>query len=575
MIIFYCLCVCISILMLVWLHISDVRQSINQYIMMIVMIVSNFGYLSLAYANNLQEALLANKLCYLGGCFLPMLYFFTVCEVCHVKMRKKYVIVMALLQTAVFLSVCTIGISNLYYSDVQFVITNGVGALVKEYGPLHKLYPVTMYGYYLASLIVGVYAIRKKKSVHNRYIESIIFFSGMAGMCYILQRVVTFKYEIMPASYLILMLGTLYPLYKSNLFTVHENRDIIDRQLDKIGFVTFDKNLRYMGCNGFMIRLFPELKDCHLGRSIVNYSAELNNNILESVSSFIQQIKSGCPESEWKNKINAFEIREHFYEGTIHVIKNFMNQCAGYTVELRDETEHYNALSLYENYNVELVAEVNDKTKRIRDIQEKTILGMAQMVESRDLSTGGHVKRTTEVVKIFCRRLLDSDLKLDADFLNLVIRSASMHDLGKIGVDDSILRKQGKFTDEEYEKMKAHSKIGARMVSEILTGVEEEQFVNIAENVAHYHHEKVNGKGYPEGLVGNQIPIEARIMALADVFDALVSKRCYKEAFSYDKAFSIIQEDSGTHFDATLAAMFIECRSELEAYYEREKHTGA
>ena len=145
-----------------------------------------------------------------------------------------------------------------------------------------------------------------------------------------------------------------------------------------------------------------------------------------------------------------------------------------------------------------------------------------------------------------------------------------MHDLGKIGVDDAVLRKQGRFTDEEYAKMKEHAANGAKIVREVLTGVEEERFVQVATNVAHYHHEKVDGTGYPDGLVGNAIPIEARIMALADVFDALVSKRCYKEAFSFDKAFAIIKEDVGTHFDAALAEVFLQCRPKLELYYESQ-----
>ena len=197
---------------------------------------------------------------------------------------------------------------------------------------------------------------------------------------------------------------------------------------------------------------------------------------------------------------------------------------------------------------------------------------MAQVIESRDLNTGGHVKRTSDVVRIFSNKLLDSDMGLSKDFLEFVIRSAPMHDLGKIGVDDAILRKQGRFTDEEYEKMKKHSEIGASMIDSILTSVEDEEFVKIALNIAHYHHEKINGKGYPKGLTGEEIPIEARIMALADVFDALVSKRCYKEAFSYDKAFEIIKKDAGTHFDIALANIFIQCRKELEAYYEADKN---
>lgn len=260
-------------------------------------------------------------------------------------------------------------------------------------------------------------------------------------------------------------------------------------------------------------------------------------------------------------------LNDRYYDGKIHVLTNSFGKLKGYTVELRDNTEHYKTLALQERYNDELSEEVDKKTRRIKSIQEKTILGMAQMVESRDLSTGGHIKRTSDVVRIFARKLIDAGLGLDSEFLQLVIRSAPMHDLGKIGVDDAVLRKQGRFTDEEYNKMKGHSEIGYRMVSEILSGVEEPDFVRVAENVAHYHHEKVNGTGYPKGLKGEEIPIEARIMALADVFDALVSKRCYKDAFSYERAYEIIEKDSGTHFDKQLATVFLSCKEELEKYY--------
>ena len=138
-----------------------------------------------------------------------------------------------------------------------------------------------------------------------------------------------------------------------------------------------------------------------------------------------------------------------------------------------------------------------------------------------------------------------------------------MHDLGKIAITDSILKKPGKFTEDEYDEMKRHTTEGAKTVTSILKGVEDEKFIDIAKNVALYHHEKWNGTGYPTGIGGTDIPIEARIMALADVFDALVSKRCYKEAFSYDKAFSIIEDDLGKHFDPQLGRIFLECREEL------------
>ena len=139
-----------------------------------------------------------------------------------------------------------------------------------------------------------------------------------------------------------------------------------------------------------------------------------------------------------------------------------------------------------------------------------------------------------------------------------------MHNLGKIAVPDAILQKPGKFTDEEYEKMKMHSAEGARIVGEVLKEADDEAFKKLAINVAHYHHEKWNGQGYPEKLAGEEMPFEARVMALADVFDALVSKRCYKESFTYDKAFEIISESGGSHFDPELGK--IEGRSKRRLY---------
>ena len=216
-----------------------------------------------------------------------------------------------------------------------------------------------------------------------------------------------------------------------------------------------------------------------------------------------------------------------------------------------------------------LEKQVAEKTAHILLIKDMLVLGMADMVESRDSNTGGHIKRTSAVVRVFSRRLSDCRFDgVDKVFLRRVERAAPMHDLGKIAISDAVLRKPGKYTEEEFNEMKRHSAEGAKIVENILRDVEDDEFVEVAKNVAHYHHEKWNGRGYPEGLSKTDIPVEARIMALADVFDALVSKRCYKEAFSYDKAFAIIEESLGEHFDPELGKVFLECREELEALYD-------
>ena len=217
----------------------------------------------------------------------------------------------------------------------------------------------------------------------------------------------------------------------------------------------------------------------------------------------------------------------------------------------------------------DMVDSIREKNRKIQENLNLTITRMAIMVESRDNSTGGHIKRTSDCVRIFVDGLKRNPeyARISDNFYNAVIKAAPMHDLGKIAVKDSILTKNGRFTDEEYEQMKMHSAEGARIVAAILAEEEDEQFKNIAVNVAHYHHEKWNGAGYPEKISGEAIPLEARIMALADVFDALVSKRCYKESMSYEDSFKIIEESLGSHFDPVLGAEFLKCRNELEALY--------
>lgn len=222
---------------------------------------------------------------------------------------------------------------------------------------------------------------------------------------------------------------------------------------------------------------------------------------------------------------------------------------------------------LADNFNSMSIS-LQEKNQKIHAISDSIIKGMAVMVESRDNSTGGHIMRTSDCVKIFVNKLRENDqMNLSKSFCKAVIKAAPMHDLGKIAVDDKILRKPGRFEPDEFEQMKTHAEKGAVIVSKVLTESDDEESNTIAINVAHYHHEKWNGEGYPEKISGEDIPLEARIMALADVFDALVSKRCYKESMTYDQAFAIIEESLGSHFDPVLGKAFIECRPELEALY--------
>ena len=200
------------------------------------------------------------------------------------------------------------------------------------------------------------------------------------------------------------------------------------------------------------------------------------------------------------------------------------------------------------------------------------IRGMAMLVESRDNSTGGHIIRTSDVVEILLDEIVkDKDYvkknNIDNDFIRNLIKAAPLHDIGKIAVDDVILKKPGKFTKEEFEIMKKHAPEGAKVLHSILEKTKDEKFKILAENVAKYHHERMDGSGYPLGLKNKSIPLEARIMAIADVYDALVSKRVYKDSMSFKQANKIMLESMGAHFDKELEKFYIAALPKIEQYY--------
>ncbi len=210
--------------------------------------------------------------------------------------------------------------------------------------------------------------------------------------------------------------------------------------------------------------------------------------------------------------------------------------------------------------------ELKQKNEKIISIQNHTIISLSNLVENRDSDTGEHVRRTSAYVVALAKKARDDGFYKDTlteNFITYLAKAAPMHDIGKIVVPDAILKKPGKLTDEEFTEMKKHASEGGRIVKEVLSAAEEEEYVQIASDIATYHHEKWDGTGYPQKLKLYEIPLSARIMALADVFDALVSPRCYKEPFTPEKAFNIIKESSGTHFDPILTAEFLLIKDEI------------
>ena len=205
--------------------------------------------------------------------------------------------------------------------------------------------------------------------------------------------------------------------------------------------------------------------------------------------------------------------------------------------------------------------------RRMKNYNSEIVTSFATLVESRDSSTGSHVKRTKSYVKIILDEIKTNNLYssiMTKDFEDKMMNAAPMHDIGKISIPDTILQKPGKLTDEEYSVMKKHSVLGGEIIQEIFKDMDDKEFLNIAYDVTRYHHEKWNGNGYPEGLVGKEIPFSARIMAIADVFDAISAKRCYRDAMPLEKCFAIIKEGKGVDFDPVLTDLFLNAREKVE-----------
>ena len=226
--------------------------------------------------------------------------------------------------------------------------------------------------------------------------------------------------------------------------------------------------------------------------------------------------------------------------------------------QTRDALKDQNAL---------LEERVEQRTRSISSLQDAIIMAMASLAETRDNETGNHLRRTQWYVRLFAEQLSllpQYKDRLTAARISLLYKSAPLHDIGKVGVPDRILLKPGKLTEEEFIVMKRHTEYGRDAIiaaEQSLAG--EDTFLSLAKEIAFGHHEKWDGSGYPQGLSGDAIPLSARLMALADVYDALISKRVYKPAFSHEKARGIILEGRGTHFDPQIVDAFLAVEDEV------------
>ncbi len=223
--------------------------------------------------------------------------------------------------------------------------------------------------------------------------------------------------------------------------------------------------------------------------------------------------------------------------------------------------------------NITLLMELEEikQHEGLLEAHSATIFAMAKLAESRDDDTGKHLERVQKICRMLAEKLSTMERfngLITEDYIQNIFLASPLHDIGKVGIKDNILLKPGKLTDEEFNEMKMHPIIGANTLLEVIRKFPTNNLLNMGRLIANYHHEKWDGTGYPDGLKGEDIPLAARIMALADVYDALRSKRVYKEAYSHEKTDAMILELKGTHLDPLLVEVYEEIRQFITPHYD-------
>lgn len=454
--------------------------------------------------------------------------------------------------------------NDLYYKTMTVIDTGNGFATKMESGilkPFHLIYILGIAITVITIIIIGYI----KQGCYSRRMVTIYTSLTCAGLIiYFLEIMADVDFSLLPYLYTVI---TVFLAYDYDYVHGHDISSLVSMhqsQASAHGYLSLGMNKVLLGYNEACLNYLPFLKDQRVDAPLDPQNPEVD--VLMKLVNDFKQGKASSAEFMAGDMICKCDI------SYFAVRKNGKKQ--GFLIDIRDATEETHNLEILTNYNDMLNEEVAQKTNHIGDIQRKIVLGMADMIENRDNNTGGHVKRTSDIISIIVDEInRQNQIELDEQLAVDIVRAAPTHDLGKLQIDSNILCKPGRLTDEEFATMKSHATISGEMVMILLDGVEEEHFVTTSFNIARYHHERWDGKGYPEGLVGSMIPLEARIMAVADVYDALVSKRCYKEPMSFEEAASIMCKNMGSQFDPSMKAVFLGCRSKLEDYYSSSDMT--
>ena len=490
------------------------------------------GYTFEINAHNKAEALVGLKIGYFGKPFILLSSFLFLID--HYGYRSKLIrpliILLNVITIAIIILVFTSEYHTLYYTSIAFCY-NGTffPHFILGRGVFYYIYMGLVFSYFFFDTYIVILEMKKAKTRHERarlYCVWGLIGSGILGyisyLCNFTAGYDSTIFGCFAGSIFLLILFFKYRIFdalsvvKEYALNVSEN-----------GLIVFDPDNRVIYINRKCSELFPDI--------ITGQRSQLTDTLIEKLQ----------PNHNYITKEKVFQISKN------SITKD--GRCYGTSLEFNDITDNY-------YYSQRLEQDVSARTKDLVRIQRKITAGFANIVEARDNETGDHVRRTSQFVRLIAENLATSSAyssQFTPELIDMLEQTAPLHDVGKMAIPDKILLKPARLTPDEISVMQKHTVFGKELIDKTMLGVESDEYVKMAEDIAMYHHERWDGTGYPEGLKGEEIPLSARIMSIADVYDALRSKRIYKNACSRTEAVEFIRNQSGKHFDPVIANVFL------------------
>ncbi len=488
------------------------KSQVLMFLFMLEAFVDSVGYLLEATAVTSETALMGTKICYIGRSYLLVTIFAYIVLFCRLKVSKFVFGILFAFQTLVLFLVLFAENNTLYYTKITFVQDGLYPRNVFNYGVVYICNQVMMYIYVLVMFTALIRKYRRSQSVVEKRKIRTLFFTLLAGIIGVLFYFTEYSqgYDTAGIGYVVGACVLAFGMFRHDVFaSLEETKDRIMLNM-QAGVVVLDDSDNILYHNLVADKLFPTLGTAQSVIALTDleeYSRKGKKIFFEK--SVYQVRKDEAQESG---------------RGRIYIIPNI--------------TDSY-------NYTTKLESQVAEKTKELEAVTLQAISAVANTIDAKDEYTKGHSNRVAKYATILAKKL-----GKDENFINNLKYMALLHDIGKIGVPDSVLNKPGKLTDTEFELVKQHTLIGGEILKDI----------TMVEGVAYgakYHHERYDGNGYPRRLKGEEIPVEARIIGIADAYDAMTSNRVYRNKLPMDVVLKELEKGKGTQFDEEMAEVFI------------------